>query len=331
MEDFMKAFEFDGVRLEELQDRAIYNLMTEEEISKKEILDKAWLNEGSADVEEIDTLLTQAENYFKSPNYYPLEEDKKPEFVTGFISIYNGESHTPNGVEVIWKSTKESIRLDVNDLSVENVKYALRNLGISFSDLIRVVFYGPALRHLVGSSIYEKDDRKSLLPIDSDHQTILLAIPDHSQVSLFDDDSIYTSLNSLVRDELKYGKLPCEALDRFSFTHWSITKEFYENRLNVMRDRSEELRHLEKLGVLKSKKDSMSNHFKDAVEAIDQLNTGVISICDVRDNCDAHYINKILYVARSNVFKQRISNKFTYFQLIALSKKLMIHSKPEAA
>ncbi len=160
---------------------AIYDLRSDDELEIQKERELRLLNEDCAEVESINELEEQALSYFSNPYraYYPKEEES-PSLVTGYIQLNSGIRFDEKGCQIeIWRSFGQKLTIDFERLyDPESILTQIRTLGFETTELLRVVFYGPALSELVGTRDYSKGEKKSLEILEEDYPMILLAIQD---------------------------------------------------------------------------------------------------------------------------------------------------------
>ncbi len=319
--EYQETVEYDPAALGNIMSTSIYNLDDDEDIKLRIEKDQHWLNDGSAPVDDLVRLEVQGIEYFARPNYYPINENQDDvKVVTGFIGMYSYSNESGD----IFKSTGDSIEIRIEDVEdTDKIAAALLGKGYQLSELLKIKFYGLHLHEVVGERDYVENEIKSLVEHSKEFPNVLYAIPNRADVErLMGDDSIYSSLNKLIQDEILYGRVAEEVLDKHGFNLWSYGREFYDIRLPQIH---QELREAEftKRSIKRVKsKASFKNNFTDAVKDINDLNSGELTILDLIQTPDSHRVGRILYTAKSQDFSHRIESKPIYLQLLALVKKL---------
>jgi len=313
--DQESASDFNEVTCGDLIDGSIYSLLTEKEIESIEAFNARELNEGSAEVEDLDTLKRQAEEYFKKPSYYPLKEESI-EHVTGFVSVFYGFGQ--NG-EMLFKSTGAKIEMELEKVeSVEAITEALNLIGYELNELVQVKFYSPSLHRIVGMIDYKEGEKKQFEVHSNEYPNILYAMPSVQEVdTLVGDDSIYSALDRILNEESIYGYSAEEVLGKEGFSHWSVTKEFFETRSIEIRE-EESIVKVEKARTMSRAK--FQKGFELEIDWIRRLNVGEATVSELKDSGSSHLVNRILYVSNSNSFQVRLQKKGVCEQLSALSR-----------
>jgi hypothetical protein len=302
-----------------IDDRSIYDLSSDEEIERKLKRERDALNEGSADVDDLESLKGQAESYFKKPKRYPLVEDEDERWVVGYVSIYSCSLYDENGTSRdVFTSTGDAIHMSVESvMDVSMIQRELSAIGYQFNDLIQIRFYGQALSSLTGYASCKKGDSLEMVNLLDDYQNILYATPNEDFIA---DDSIYSSLNKIVQDEVLYGRTASEVLGS-AFSHWSICREFFETRhLQISEDREAEASRLNVISLM-GKRREFKVGFASEVELIEKLNGGMLNINDLCDKT-SHELNRILWICKSKDFSCYIKSKPIFLQVQALARKL---------
>jgi hypothetical protein len=302
-----------------IDDSSIYDLSSDEEIERKLKRERDALDEGSADVDDFELLREQAESYFKKPKRYPLAEDEEESWVTGYIGIYTHSLYDENGASRdVFTSTGDAIHMSIESvMDASMIQRELNAIGYQFNDLIQIKFYGQALSSLTGYASYKKGDSLEMVNLLDDYQNILYATPNEDFIA---DDSIYSSLNKMVQDEVLYGRTASEVLGS-AFSHWSICREFFETRhLQISGDREAEASRLKVISLMEKRREFKSG-FTREVELIEKLNGGMLSINDFCDKT-SHELNRILWTCKSKDFSCYIKSKPIFLQLQALARKL---------
>lgn len=304
--------------VESLSGNSIYFLGNEREIKQIEKRERAILNEGSSEVDSLDELLKEAESYFKQPSNYSCEEsDDEKEFVTGFIQMHCGVSFNSNGQLITkWKSIDCKIEIELQDLfQPDLIIQKIEGLGIKWTELVRVTFYGPCLEKIVGYRFYEEDDSKELIPLSDDYQNILLAIPQIVS-DLKHSDSIFDFVEHEINEGIPFGITP--DLGRVAFGHW----EWTHVRLNELEEDEMEARNLksiereEKLRVKEI--NDFNSKYKEAKDIIKGLNEKKIDPVEVY-SLSLATLESILFVCEKLNF--RLNESTHYYQVKAIFTK----------
>ena len=301
------------------EERSIYDLADEKELELRRKLDLEGLLNGEPEVEDLVNLELRAKAYFDNPSkvYVPVETDLI-QFVTGYIQVMDGINFLENGeVSVKWKSIGlkmkiEALELYEPDLVVSKVK----NLGVELNEFTRIVFYGNPLKDIVGEKIYSKGETKKLVELCPEYSSIVIAVPDYEECSEAD-ISIYESIDCILKEEIPIGgELE---ISRVAMGHYWMTKQ----RLEELKEEEKEYSRLERI---KSKEEArcmkfrqFNSNFEEARKVINYLNNSDLKVSDFKDE-PVKLIAQVLYLAEKQ--GERIENKFTYFGLKSLLKKL---------
>ncbi len=319
--EYEETVEFDRTALPNIMSGSIYNLSSDEDINSRIEKDQRWLNDGSAPVDNLVLLEAQSIEHFARPNHYPINENQDDvKVVTGFIGMYIYSNENGD----VFKSNGDSIEVRVEDIEdIDKIAAALLGKGYQLSELLQIKFYGLHLHEVVGEMDYAESEIKSLVEHSKEFPNVLYAIPSRADVErLVGDDSIYRSLNKLIQDEILYGRVAEEVLDKHGFNLWSYGREFYDFRLSQIRQELREAEFAKRSIKRIESKAKFRNNFADAIQDINDLNSGELTILDLIQTPDSHRLGRILYTARSQDFSHRIESKPIYLQLLALVKKL---------
>ncbi len=302
---------------EEVDDRSIYDLSSDEEIERRLKRESDLLNEGCADLDNLELLEKQARTYFENPNYvYTPEDEAAHDWVTGFIQINAGMKFDSNGKPVeTWKSFGDKVICDVELLSgpVSIIKQ-VEATGIEWSSMVRIVFYGKSLERFVGSKIYRKGEKKELAPLCDEYKGIQLAIPSYEECE--SDDSIFSRIDSLVKESIQYGSEL--NIDRVAMGHYEMTLARLEE---LKYEESEALNNERILRIQKKnveRRNDFDAQFKEARETIRALNIGEVKVSQLFDK-DARFLGQVMYLCQKK--GERIENPALFFQLKALANK----------
>ncbi len=297
-------------------EESIYDLSSETDIKFRLLRDQEFLDEGSASLENLELLESQARSYFKSPRSYSIEEGKQAE-VTGFIQYLAEMSFNQDGqVEQKWRSAGLKIKLNVEDLLFpERVISQIEQMGVEFNDLTRIVFYGFPLEDLVGCRFYTKGQKRDLESLSSEFTGILLAVPDYSDCSRYH-KSIFESIEELFQEEVPFGNEL--SIPRVSSGHYELTLQCLEEvRLRELEETKSE--RLEELEAKRSgRKVDFDLKFKEPREIISSLNANSIRISDLA-NIEVPVLGQALWLAEKK--GERIEKPIKYYQLKSLFKK----------
>lgn len=296
-------------------DVGIYDLSGEVSISRRERKEAEALNEGAAGIDDFKNLEIQARNYFNEVKEHPVKEKEVDSLVKGFIQFSDGIRFDQHGdANERWRSFGHSINLDVKQLyAPEFVIQQVEELGVEWSPLVRVVFYGPALERIVGTKVYERKAKKELVPLDGQYERILLAVPSHETCHV---DSTFSMVEKLVADSIGTGKEL--GLDRVTLAHWELThtrlQELECEEAELQKERDFSKRHL----VYLKKERQFQENFKDAKGIIDGLNHRKIKVSDL-EGVDLVTLRRVIYLCTKG--EERIEKPSTYFQVRSLVKK----------
>lgn len=300
-----------------MDERSIYDLSSDEELEKRVKKEVELLNDGSAEVDDLTLLEKQARSYFDNPDYVFTPEEEIPvEWVTGFIQINAGLKFDKNGKPVeIWKSFGQKLICEADLLSSpEEVITRVEGLGIEWTEMVRVVFYGKSLEEYVGSRIYGKEEKKQLAPLCKEHDRILLAVPSYEECD--SDESIFSRIDKMVKESIQYGS--DLNLDRVALGHYELTL----SRLEELK--REELESVQDQRIVRFQKRSVERrnefdaHFKEARETIKALNIGEVKVSQLFDK-DSKFLGQVMYLCQKK--GERIENPALFFQLKALANK----------
>lgn len=315
--------EEDCESLDYLTGKSIYDLADDKEISLREKKAEEELNEGYPDVDQFDELLELAEEYFKSPNYYPLaEDDYTPTHITGFIQINCGYKTDKKGnISEYWKSTDHKIQIESCLLmEPEKVIELIESRGFVFNELTRIVFYGTPLSQFVESKIYSSKDSKEIVPLSESYLRILLAVPNYEETQE-ENDSIYDWANHIIQEEVSFSGIP---LIGRAYSHWEMT----ESRLEVIAEEQHEEKLLNLISLKERKRVKGQNNFwekfKNAKEFISGFNSGNLTI-KVLSNSPVEELERIQLLCDKYNF--RINSPSAYMQIksIITNSKLKTH------
>lgn len=309
--------------LDFINSQAIYDLADEKEILRREQMAEAELNEGSPDVDQFDELLELAEEYFKSPDYYPLmEDDYTPTHVTGFIQINCGYKTDKKGnISEYWKSTDHKIQIESCLLmEPEKIISLIESSGLAFNEFTRVVFYGTPLSQFVESKIYSPKDSKEIIPLSENYQRILLAIPNYEE-SQEEFDSIYDWANYIIQEEVSFSGIP---LIGRVYSHWEMT----ESRLESIAEEQHEEKVLNLISLKERKRVKGQNNFwekfKSAKELINGFNSGNLTI-KALNNSPLEELERIQLLCDKYNFRINSSSAYMQIKSIITNSKLKTH------
>ncbi len=309
-------------KCDEINEDFIYDLSTEKEIQRRTDREARLLNEGSADLDDIEALEKQAEAYFKNPNNVFIPKEKSPkEYITIFVQFSAGMNFDEKGNAIpIWKSFGHKLVVGAEKIySPEDLYEHVESLGIEITSLIRLACYGPSLEKLVGSKIYKKGEKKELVELGESYPNIVLAIPDVEEVN-FLDDSIFSRVEAQVNESIKYGM--DVDVDKVALLHWQMT----HTRLDEIK--VEEAEEKESLRIQKLQRKSVErrnefdDNFKEARKIIKGLNAGDVTIKSLMES-DMKLLNQVMYLTQKK--GERINEAAIYFQLKSLiaNKKIV--------
>lgn len=311
---------YDPSSLPGLLAHSIYSTDSDEDIQKYMDIELMRLNEGSADLGDIKKLEEQAVNYFKNPASYHVNDHENSNQLKCYVEFYSHTEFSSDGKACdIYRSSGISFTCslaDIEDLSALEERVAEHGLYLDLS--IRVKVYGNALYDIVGARAYRKGEKAVFAVPFNELPSILLAIPDSDAICDYEVDS-YKALESIIAEEIPYGKSASEVLGG-AMTSWVLYHEFYEERYPELVSEEEEIAFDRKLRSLQNKHLNFIQGFKEEFGLINRINERQISQ-DELEMLSSHQINRVLYVCKSNQFKQRIFNKGTYFQLQSLARR----------
>lgn len=311
--------------LSSLSGNSIYDLADEKEILSREKFAQDALNEGSSNVEDFESLICAAEEYFENPDSYPLEEESEyASSVTGFLQIYSGHKLDKEGnLSEIWKSTSFKITIEESELlEPEKLIKTIEISGFKWTDLIRIVFYGP-FTNLLESRFYTENEAKELVTLDSKYPNILLAIPDYED-TYKTDESIYDWIDREIQEGIIYGITP--NVGRIVTGHWEMTRA----RLDELATEESEYRNLLHFSRKEKNYTNTRNNFiekySEARRMIRDLNEGKLNI-DAFYNFPNILLDEILLI--SEKFNERINSPVFYLQIksLATKSKIQQHTK----
>ena len=310
--------EEDEESIDVITGNSIYFLGSEKEILQIEKSEAHKLNEGSSSIELIDQLQREAEDYFKCPNHFiSYDAENEQEYLTGFIQMYNGVTYNSKGELVPkWKSIDLKFHVEFHELLMpDNVITKIESFGIRWTELVRVMFYGPSLERLLGSRIYHEDESKELVSLSDNHPNILLAIQ-QLESDLNYSDSIFEFIENEVNEGIPYGITP--DFGRVALGHW----EWTHIRISEIEEEEMEERNLkiiereEKIRV--SEMNDFINKYKDAKDFIRGLNEKVINPIEVY-SISQEMLGNILFVCEKLNF--RLKESAHYYQVKAVYSK----------
>ena len=300
------------------EDQSIYDLADEKEFRRRERMDAERLNQGEPDVEELGELLERAVKYFKFPTkvHYPKEDT--PKMVTGYVQILDGASFNTNGeISQKWKSLGIKVQILLSSMyEPERIIKEVESKGIEFNELIRVTFYGLPLHEIVGDRHYQKGEPKELVELSSDYSNILLAIPDTDSCAPMS-MSNFDVIDELVRKEVQFGG--DIGLDRVAMGHYEMTKQRLEELEMESKEESVNQFIAEREMKRAMRRNEFDGEFAEARSVIRSLNDGTTKVKDYEQS-ESRLIAQVIWLAEKK--GERIENKFVYFQLKALLKKL---------
>lgn len=303
---------------EALCGNAIYFLEDEQSIRRIEKSEQIKLDEGSSNVEDLDSLLIEATDYFKNPNYsHTTEDDQGSDYLTCFIQIYSGVTFNGNGEMISkWKSIDHKVQIELRELLLpELLIYKIEQSGIKWTELVRVMIYGPGLEKLVGNRFYEEDESKELVPLSDEFPNILLAIP-NIEFELDSEESIFEFTEREINEGIPFGIIP--DFGRVTLGHWEWTHiRLLELQEEEMEERVLKTIELEEKFRAKEMNDFI-NKYKDAKDFIKGLNNKVIDPVEVY-SLSLEMLNNILFVTEKLNF--RLSDSAHYYQIKALYTK----------
>lgn len=312
--------------------RAIYDLADEKEILSREKYERESLDEGSPAVEDFERLKIHAEAYFERPHYYPMkEEDFKANHVTGFIQIYGGEKFDASGnMKEFWKSFGNKVVARVTDLyDPQKVITLVEEQGIKWNSMVRICFYGAPLEELIGSRSYGEKESKEFVPLNSEYENILLALPDDCQVQV-EFDNTYEFVESLLSDNISTSGVSL-GVYRVTLGHWELTKARLDELELEEAEESNLLRFSTRERDYVSNRNKFIEDYKEASLFIEGLNSGKSRIDHLYAK-DTKFLDQVLFLAER--VDKRINNPAAFAQIKSLAIKLrtnqMFKSKEEA-
>lgn len=317
MEDILLEVFVNKKEDESIDERSIYDLSTEEEISRRLKRESEVLNEGCAEVENLELLEKQAKDYFDNPTYVHIPEERTAtDWVTGFIQLNAGVQFDSQGAPVeMWKSFGEKLICDAELLSdPDGVIKKVEETGIQWSELVRVVFYGKSLENYVGSRIYITGEKKQLASLSDEYRGIQLAIPSYEDCD--SDESIFSKVDELVKASIQYGNDP--GISRVTMGHYEMTlARLDELKLEEIENQNNErVLSMQKRNV--KRRNDFDAHFKEAREVIKALNSGEVKISELI-NKESRFLSQMMYLCQKK--GERIENPALFFQLKALANK----------
>jgi hypothetical protein len=312
---------FDPESLPAIMSASIYNLDTEDDIQKFQEISMMKLNEGSADVEDLDRLHRQAISYFKMPKTYPLAEDDVSDQVLKCYVEFFSHAHFNEVGELVDVYRSSGIVFNCSLEHIEDEEWlidTIQNMGLCFDKSMRIKVYGLALYDLVGAKAYHTGEKAEFVSPFKDMPNLLFAIPDTEAVLNASGDD-FKILEKLVSDEVQYGRSVNEVLGN-AMTSWILAHEFFDERYPYMLFEEQELEFELKLKRISDSHKAFKDNFSEEISHIHGLNSKSVSLAEIA-SLDAHLINRILYVCKSDQFKERLLNKNVYMQLLAMSRK----------
>lgn len=303
---------------EALTGNAIYFLEDEQTIRRIEKSEQLKLNEGSSDVEAIENLLKEANDYFKNPSHSFIEDyDNAGEYLTCFIQLYSGVTFNPKGEMVSkWKSLDLKVEIEYEELlQPELLIKKIEKIGIKWTELVRIMVYGHGLDKLVGSRFYQEDEAKELVPLSNEFPNVLLAIP-NIEYEKDSEESIFEFIDREINEGIPFGIIP--DFGRVALGHWEWTHvRFLEIQEEEMEERVlKTIQQEEKVRV--SEMNDFINKYKDAKDFIKGLNNKVIDPVEVY-SLSLEMLNNILFVSEKLNF--RLNESAHYYQIKALYTK----------
>ena len=300
------------------EDQSIYDLADEKEFLRRERMDSERLRQGEPEVSDLEALLEKAIEYFKSPTkvFYPKEDTSK--VVTGYVQILDGASFNARGeVSQKWKSIGIKVQMLVSSMyEPERIKKEVEAKGIEFNELIRVTFYGLPLQEIVGDRHYQEGEPKELVELSRDYSNILLAIPDTDACTSLS-KSNFEIIDEIVREEVQFGG--DLGIDRVAMGHYEMTKQRLEELATESKEESVNQYITEREKKRANRRNEFNGKFAEARRVIRSLNDGIAKVSDYEQS-EAKLIAQVVWLAERK--GERIENKFIYFQLKALLKKL---------
>lgn len=307
--------------LELISGNGIYDLSDDKDIEMRLKRDALWLNDSSSELDDLNSLESEAVSYFKNPLKvnYPVEKAvPESEYVTGYIQFNAGVKFTSSGeVEVTWKSYGQKLIVNVDMLLCpEDIIKYVEFFGIEYNpEIMRVCFYGLPLEKFVGSKQYNKGERKELVAHSDSYSNIFLAVPCMEECSR-GDGSIYDVLDREISKEVMYG---CEVnIDRVALGHWELTKARLEElKLEAVEEKeSLRIQKLQRKSI--ERRNSYDENFKEARSIISGLNTSSVKVSDLITKT-SKLLAQVVYLCEKK--GERITNSAVYFQVKALTKK----------
>ncbi len=322
--------EDDPESLAAISGNAIYDLSDEREVCNREKYEALYLNEGSPEIDDLVTLEEAAQEHFRNPRQFPMDEnDLKQSFLTGFVQIYIGEKFDSHGKMVgYWKSTNKKVQINTSDLmDPPRILAFIESNGVKLSSVVRCVFYGPGLVEVIGSRIYGPKQAKEFLPLTDEHSNILLALPSYEDEQ--DSESIFEWVDQQYQDGIIHGNLP--DVSRSTSGHWELThcrlqeiaEEELENR-STLQFSSREKAYVAKQNVFIEK-------YSEARSLISSLNGNNPDI-NLIYSADTRVLEEVLFL--SNKLNERIEDSFVYMQiksLVTKSKILQLQASDSSA
>jgi len=315
------SVEPDKESLEHLSGNAIYDLADEREIVNRERYEAQYLDEGSPCLEDLEALEQHAQEYFKNPKYYPLDEDDtKRTDLTGFLQIYTGEKFDTFGNRSeSWKSINKKVIIKTSDLmDPQKIIGIIEQQGIKFSSIFRCIFYGHSLVELIGSRFYSDKEPKEFLPLSEEYNNILLALPDYVETEQ-NSPSTFDWIEEQVQNGILLGTLP--DLHRSSFSHWELT---HARLLEIAEEELENkslIQFTKKESSYVSKQNVFIEKYSEARNLISSLN-GSNPDLSLLYTKDTSVLEEVIFLCTK--CNERINDSFVYLQIKSLVAKLKI-------
>ena len=313
-----EVFCCDEEESELLDGKFIYDLSSEKEIEQRVQREQRFLDGDSAEIEDLELLEKQAVAYFKKPTVIriPTDQSVKEDFVTGFIQVNVGLRFDTHGSPVeIWRGFGQKVIVELSVLdSVIDVVKRVEEMGIEWTSLVRVVFYGKGLELFTGSRVYKDGEKKELVPLSSESSQIMLAVPSYEECD--NDESIFSSIDRLVKENIQYGG--DLGIDRVAMGHYELTlirlEELKLEESEVFE--SERIQSFQKRSV--ERRNEFDSNFREAREVIRALNLGQVKIKQLFDK-ESKLLGQVMYLCQKS--GERIDNPAIFFQLKALVMK----------
>lgn len=313
----------DKETFEFLECQGIYDLSTDKEIADRLKYEEEALNEGSPSTDNLAELEALSRAYFDNPNvYYLSEDDFVPNHITGFIQLYAGEKFDSRGrMTQVWKSINQKVIIKVSELlDPESIVSKIEQIGIKWSSIFRIIFYGSPLVEVIGSKIYDRSEARELLPLSNEYPNILLALPDYEETEAHS-DSIYDWLEKEFENAILCGSFP--SIDRVTSGHYEQTTI----RLQELDEESLEQRNLngiqkrENLSVVK--KNEFIETYSEARSFIRMVNEKGNASVDKLYSLNLKTLEDVLFLCSRSF--ERIDEPLIYAQIKSYATKMKVN------